>query len=459
MYFWKWKHFGTNVNIGQIMDNKETKDLLDKISPSFCGAKWYNATIWLGSGMTTSCHHPPAHHIDIEKIKNIPSALHNTDQKKSEREMMQRGERPKGCEYCWKLEDAGSDSDRVYKSKIYNATDLIYASQTPCSNDINLRTLEISFDRTCNFACSYCNPAFSTTWAKDIRINGPYENLVTDGRNHFTHPHDASQPYKLNETNPYVEAFFKWWETDLHESLNELRITGGEPLMSPETWRLVDWYKTNKGKSKTRLAINTNLCAKDDLIDKLIQLSHDVEALDIYTSAEAIGHRAEYIRDGMNWELWSNNMHRLAKEAKLRGLHVMATPSVLSIMEITNFLDWCLYFKQLYGKNSLTYTLNILRFPSFQSVTVLPDGYRWQAAKRLEDWLSDAKGNPLLHEMEIDHTIRLANYLRTVKQAHDGASPSDKLKLDLKNFLKQYNNRRVKDMNDACPEIKEWLGL
>ena len=43
------------------------KQILDNISPSFCGAKWYNATIWLGSGMTTSCHHPPAHKVDINK--------------------------------------------------------------------------------------------------------------------------------------------------------------------------------------------------------------------------------------------------------------------------------------------------------------------------------------------------------------------------------------------------------
>ena len=35
--------------------------VIDKISPSFCGAKWYNATIWLNSGSTASCHHPPAH--------------------------------------------------------------------------------------------------------------------------------------------------------------------------------------------------------------------------------------------------------------------------------------------------------------------------------------------------------------------------------------------------------------
>ena len=38
---------------------------LNSISCSFCAAKWYNATIWLGSGMTTSCHHPLPHKIDV----------------------------------------------------------------------------------------------------------------------------------------------------------------------------------------------------------------------------------------------------------------------------------------------------------------------------------------------------------------------------------------------------------
>ena len=47
------------------MNDPEFKyNYLDKLSPSFCGAKWYNATIWLGSGMTTSCHHPLPHKVD-----------------------------------------------------------------------------------------------------------------------------------------------------------------------------------------------------------------------------------------------------------------------------------------------------------------------------------------------------------------------------------------------------------
>ena len=85
-------------------DLEYKKKILDTKSASFCGAKWFNATIWLGSGMTTSCHHPLPHKIDLEEIKNNPSAIHNTKEKKEQRRQMQCGERPAGCEYCWKIE-------------------------------------------------------------------------------------------------------------------------------------------------------------------------------------------------------------------------------------------------------------------------------------------------------------------------------------------------------------------
>ena len=44
--------------------------IIDPISKSYCAAKWYNATIWLGHGQTTSCHHPPGHNIPIEELKD-----------------------------------------------------------------------------------------------------------------------------------------------------------------------------------------------------------------------------------------------------------------------------------------------------------------------------------------------------------------------------------------------------
>ena len=106
---------------------------LDTKSASFCAAKWYNATIWLGSGQTTSCHHPLPHQINLEEIKTNPKAIHNTGQKKFERKQMQAGKRPAGCEYFWKIEDLGPNnvSDRVYKSKIYSEASLNKAFSTP----------------------------------------------------------------------------------------------------------------------------------------------------------------------------------------------------------------------------------------------------------------------------------------------------------------------------------------
>ena len=56
--------------------------VLDSKSKSFCGAKWYNATTWLGSGTTASCHHPPAHKIPVEEVTADYTAIHNTNHKK-----------------------------------------------------------------------------------------------------------------------------------------------------------------------------------------------------------------------------------------------------------------------------------------------------------------------------------------------------------------------------------------
>lgn len=432
------------------------QQVLDTKSASFCAAKWYNATIWLGSGMTTSCHHPPAHLVNIDKVRTNPRLLHNTDQKKEDRRKMIAGERPGGCEYCWKIEDMGSDavSDRVYKSKIYPIEALNEVFETPADADVNLRTLEIAFDRTCQFACSYCNPAFSSTWVRDIRKNGPYNGLVSDGRNHFTHTHDASQLYKFGETNPYVEAFFAWWESDLHRTLQELRITGGEPLMSGETWKLIDWFKHNPGRSQTRLAINSNLGTAVDL-DRLLASINGLE-IDLYTSNESVGLQAEYIRDGLVWDDWVNNVERLLDSGKFRGIHIMNTVNALCLYSLDQFLECIMNWKREYGRDAVSFTLNILRFPSFQSPLVLPDELRTVFRKRLEVWLDAWWDSEFLHEHEVNHVQRLIDYLDIVKTPHSEAFDRPRLLNDFKQFYTQYDQRRGKCFDLAFPALKPW---
>lgn len=438
-------------------DLEYKKRVLDAISPSFCGAKWYNATIWLGSGRTTSCHHPPAHKADEQVIKFNPKGIHNTPEKKEDRRMMLAGERPPGCEYCWKIEDMGVDavSDRPYKSMTYTEEDLLLATRTPVDEDVDLRTLEIAFDRTCQFACSYCNPAFSTTWVKDIKKNGPYINLTTDGRGHFTHVHEHDQLFDFHEENPYIEAFFKWWETDLHRTLTELRITGGEPLMSGHTWKLFDWFKANQGKSSAQLAINSNLGFGQDVVERMLDSTQGVKMM-LYTSNESVGAHAEYIRDGLEWKQWFSNMEYLLKAERMR-LSIMMTINALCLESLPEMLDQVMAWKKEYGQWHINFSLNILRFPSFQSALTLPDHIRQHYNQRLADWYATNKSNPDLNNFEKSNIERLIEYLDIVKTPHGEGYVQATAQKDFKQFYEQYDLRRGKDFRKTfSPMLVEW---
>jgi organic radical activating enzyme len=431
------------------LDFKER--MMDPISSSFCAAKWYNATIWLGHGQTTSCHHPPAHFIKKWELKKNASAIHNTKHKKEMRKMMLEGKRPGECEYCWKIEDIGRDniSDRIYKSEIFKDEDIKKLKETPWDDDVNLRTLEVSFSRACNFACSYCNPAFSTSWVKDIEKYGAYKNIISDGRGHYNDTSPYAQGWEGKDYNPYINAFWEWWNDGLSESLHEIRVTGGEPLLTKGVWELFEWFKNNRN-SNIRYAINSNLCVSDKLIDKLIDHSQYVKNLDIYTSCESIGKQAEYIRDGLDYNKWKSNLHKLFKSGHVRKIHMMMTINSLCLDTITEFMDDIVKeFKSVYGGDSISWTLNILRFPSFQAPSILPLDMKIKYKEKLQIWLDKNRDNNLIQIQERDHVQRLIDYLETVSQPHRNTAEEPKLFNDFKVYYYQYDKRRNKNFMET----------
>jgi organic radical activating enzyme len=430
---------------------------IDSVSPSFCAAKWLNATIWLGSGTTASCHHPPAHKIPLEEVAVNFTAIHNTKHKKEMRKMMLTGDRPRECEYCWKMEDMGKDavSDRVFKTIIYEDSDIARISQMPWDADVNLKTLEISFDRVCNLACSYCNASFSSTWAKDIKNNGSYINMVSDGAGAFTQDGSWAEPYKNDEDNPYIQAFWQWWDSGLNTSLEELRITGGEPLMSSNTWKLFDWFSSQD--SKMRFAVNSNLIAKKDIIDKLIDKSKNIKNFHVYTSCEAYGDQADYIRDGLDYNLWKHNLIRVGTEANIKSLHIMMTINSLCLFSITKFLDEVYSLKEMASSKNPTVSLNLLRFPSFQSPLALPDHIKTFCRNQLETWYATVKDKPLWHEFERASIERLIDYLDVVDAPHRRTSNKVTLWRDFKTFYTQYDQRRNKSIYVFPKILTDWF--
>jgi hypothetical protein len=224
--------------------------------------------------------------------------------------------------------------------------------------------------------------------------------------------------------------------------------------MSADTWKLIDWFKTNKGKSTTRLAINSNLGTDVD-IERLLAATKDTE-IDLYTSNEAVGTQAEYIRDGLVWDDWANNVERLLDSNQFRGIHVMCTINALCLDSLDQLLETMLQWKTQYGREALSFTLNILRFPSFQSPLVLPDHLRTGYRDRLQAWLDANRTNEFLHEHEINHLQRLIDYLDVVKTPHSDSFDRPKLLNDFKQFFTQYDSRRGKDFGAAFPALADW---
>jgi len=268
------------------------REKLNEISPSFCIAKWAQLTLYLHTGYNHSCHHPTPHKIPLKEVLANPKALHNTKHKKSQMRKMLRGERPSECEYCWKIEDLGKDyiSDRVYKSAHEMSTVKLEEIVERKSADIEPSYLEISFSSACQLKCAYCSPDISTSWMQEIEQFGGYPTSTNFNNLDWFKSQDK-MPYKYSEDNPYVEAFWKWWP-ELAPNLHTLRLTGGEPLLSKDVWKVIDKVIENPNP-KLVFCVNTNLLVPDALIDKLIyklkELEGKVKEIQVFSSGEATG--------------------------------------------------------------------------------------------------------------------------------------------------------------------------
>jgi organic radical activating enzyme len=328
----------------------------------------------------------------------------------------------------------------------------------PWDADITPKTIEVSFDRTCNFACSYCNSGYSTTWGKDIKKNGAYQKFKTTSAGAYYADGSWSEIYgKRNENNPYVTAFLEWWP-DITKTLQEIRVTGGEPMLSHNFWQFMEEVKKYPSPN-LRVAVNSNLGVNQELIDKLINVTQEinVKEFDIYTSCEAYGAQAEYIRDGLNYEVWRENLVQVIENANIRQVVIMMTINSLCLFSITEFLDDMLILKSKYGSHKPIVDFNILRWPAFMSPLTLPDDIKHDLHGKLSMWWRKNKKNPLINMHEGAQIQRLIDYIEVVNRGHNTTEMDMQMQFhDFKSFYTQYDKRRKKSFVETFPELEDW---
>lgn len=454
------------MNKDQTERSLKLRDLMDEeVSDTFCLAKWHHTSIYLQTGMTHSCYHPSPHHIPLEGLEFNPSQLHNTPQKKLERKEMLEGKKPSGCQYCWNVECLGRDyiSDRVIRSaSLYTKERVEEIKTKPWDFDVNPDYIEISFSNECNFKCGYCHPNSSSSFANEIKKHGPYPT-----ENHGLNI-DSITLIDEHE-NPYVKAWWEWWP-EVSKTLNILRITGGEPLMHQSTWRLFDELKENP-KPHLELNINTNLGVSNRRIQNFSQAVNDlktnnsVKQFAIYTSIDTWNPRAEYIRTGLDLELWEQNLDTFATTVK-SPVNLMITFNALTVTTFKDLLVKILEWRKKYdgviippkegSGRTIRFDTPYLKEPLHYDMNILPKAefmpYMTEALAFIFENVDD--DDPTMFQtMEYEKFRRVHDYMANTVYDEDRWLVGCK---DFYKWFNEYDKRRKTDFLSTFPEYRNF---
>jgi len=432
---------------------------LDEVSPTMCLAKWNQVSLHLPTGLTNSCYHPPLHEIDATELKNNPAALHNTQEKLRQREEMLKGDRPTGCSYCWKIEDTGAMSDRHYRSgEPWAMQDFDEILQNPMTKSWTPRYVEVNFNNACNFRCSYCSPQFSTKWGQEVERYGQYP--TTPPHNAPEHFQGRRRPIPNREDNPYVKAFWEWWPT-LYKNLKHFRMTGGEPMMDNNTYKVFDYVIKNP-KPDLHLNVTSNMCPPDDRLKnkyfdqvKRICLDGSVEHFMQFVSVDAHGRKAEYIRNGLDYNRFIDNVDEFLDRIPVRNsVTFIITYNNLSVTSMRDLLE---DIKQLRQKHSSTYQrvwfdVPLLRQPAWQQITLLPEAYQAIHQSNTE-WMRENSGEDNYSQFK---DFEVQKMLRNLAYWKKNYANSIEQKKNFYAFFNEHDRRRGTSFENTFPEMLEF---
>jgi organic radical activating enzyme len=438
--------------------------ITNEVSPTFCLAKWHHVTMYMHMGQTHSCYHPAPHDIPLNEIKTNPSALHNTLEKKKERALMLVGEKPKGCQYCWNVENLGGDhiSDRHIRNEaLYRPEMMNEITNNNWDFNVNPDYIEISFSNECNFKCGYCHPKHSSSYYSEIKQHGPYKNVKNHGNSieWFT--------VQQEENNPWIDAWWRWWP-EMSKTLNILRITGGEPLMHKSTWRLLDTLR-EEPKPHLELNLNSNLGVKSAMVERLAENVNDllsnkkIKAFKVFSSMDTWGKRAEYLRTGLDVELWEKNLDLFIKKTA-SPVTFMCTFNILSVTSYISFLEkvleWRKKYKDVYdntGARKIIFDIPYLKEPLQYDMLILPKEEYLPYFDKILNFVKDnldESDSTKFSDLEYERFRRVRDYFATKTYSDEKLLEGRK---DFYNWFTEYDKRRDVNFLETFPEMSAFF--
>lgn len=225
------------------------------------------------------------------------------------------------CERCFNQEKTSGKSMRTGAEKLNLE-----------SGKIGL--LQIAFGNFCNYKCRYCHSRYSTEWNKDAKL---LKKVNVDKE--FNYLTDIVMTER--QTYDYEKKIIQELKKQDLSNVRDVAIFGGEPFLSRHWEQFVELLNEKANLSKIKIQINSNFSIFPK--EKIINLLTKFRRVDLRASVEAKGSLAEYIRSGLVWNTFENNVKKwqeVAKHNKSIQLRVHMAHNIYSINKLPEFEEW-----------------------------------------------------------------------------------------------------------------------
>jgi organic radical activating enzyme len=270
---------------------------------------------------------------------------------------------------------------------------------------------------------------------------------------------DNKMPIRDEDPNPYREAFWQWWP-ELYPHLKVFRITGGEPLLHKDTFRVLDEIIANPNPN-LELAINSNLGVPATLWKRFVEKiktivqSGAIKSFTLYTSCEAHGVQAEYIRHGLDYAQWYKNCDQFLAEVPTAKISLMSTYNAMSATSFMLFLKDIVALKRKHN-NRVSIDTVYMANPQCLGIDILTNDFLRLIYTQMR-YIQVLEQQKLFTDWESHKITRLHEYL--VSRLENPKQDLAMFRRDFAVFVDEHDRRRGTNFLKTFPQMKEFYQL
>jgi len=352
-------------------------------------------------------HRPVDHNLKTKSLINI----FQSDWMSDIRNNMLEGKQVPGCIRCYQEEESGKKSLR----ERYNDNEDLPIDELVNLDTPTIKWIELAISNDCNLACRMCDSRYSWKWFK--------EEQAIFGKTQNTTEHSKSD---IANIYPFIN------------DLVHIKFTGGEPLMTPDHWALIDKLIEERDCSDILLNYSTNctIMPKDSWIEKWSKFKK-VEFAMSFDSCDPLEN--EYIR----WPSKYSNTELVTKkflELKNNPKFYVFLRSTISVLNIWNMPETLMWWYENDPTDDKFMNPTHLTYPSELCVTVLPKDVKRSITEKFTVFQNNCKVSKINNNLEY-----IKNFMNSTDDSY--------LLPTLKNYIDKTDKYRNQNFFNYYPQF------